>query len=454
MKHERSVSLSVAALSWPIFIEIFLQMLIGNVDQLMMSQYSQSAVAAVANANQVMNIIILLLTVMSTATTILVAQYLGAEDRHKIGEVCTVSLFFNGLFSVAAAMGLFIFDREIFQWMDLPPELLDEATLYLRIISFAIPIQGLYFALVATFRGHSQPKITMFVALVMNVFHIFIDYILIFGWGFIPSLGVLGVAVATNISKTFGFGLLVWLFYRKLNVRVSWSYLRPFPWPTLKQLLHISVPAGGETLSYQVSQTTILKMVNIFGLAVITTRVYVTIIAMFCYVYTQAISAAAQIIVGFLIGADREDEVSCRVWRTVALGIVVSTSLSMFFYLTSDYIFPLFTNNPEVAALGKKVLLVEFFLEIGRSVNIVMVQCLQAAGDIRTPMIVGIFGMWMLAVPLSYLFGIVWDWGLVGIWIAMAVDEGVRALIFVYRWQSGKWKDHKLIERRSRQVEA
>lgn len=81
---KKSASLSVVTLSWPIFIEIFLQMLIGNIDQFMMSHYSQEAVAAVANANQVMNIFIMLIIVMSTASTILIAQYLGAKIQIKL----------------------------------------------------------------------------------------------------------------------------------------------------------------------------------------------------------------------------------------------------------------------------------------------------------------------------------------------------------------------------------
>ena len=108
--------------------------------------------------------------------------------------------------------------------------------------------------------------------------------------------------------------------------------------------------------------------------------------------------------------------------------------------------YPVFTTDPEILSLAHNVLLIEIFLELGQAVNIVMVSCLQAAGDIETPMLVGIFGMWLCAVPLSYLFGIYWEWGLVGIWIAMAVDEILRGLLFVYRWYSGKWKNRRLIE--------
>ena len=96
--YEKGISLSIWTLSWPIFIEVFLQMLVGNIDQLMMSHYSPQAVAAVANANQILNIFIMLIIVMSTATTILIAQYLGARNQSKLSEVCTVSLVMNFLY--------------------------------------------------------------------------------------------------------------------------------------------------------------------------------------------------------------------------------------------------------------------------------------------------------------------------------------------------------------------
>ena len=444
--YEKGISLSIWTLSWPIFIEVFLQLLVGNIDQLMMSHYSPQAVAAVANANQILNIFIMLIVVMSTATTILIAQYLGARNQSKLSEVCTVSLVLNFVFSSVAAVFFITCHEWIFTWLGIPPETMGDTSLYTTIVAAGLPIQAMYYALVAVFRGHSLTRITMYVALVMNIIHVGTNYILIFGHGPIPSLGVLGVSISTWLSKVIGLLIIVYLFKTLLHLKVSTSYLRPFPWHTVKFLLHISVPSGGETLSYQLSQTTIMKMVNILGLAVINTKVYVSVIAMLCYVYTIAIANASQVIVGFLMGAKRQNEVSNRVWKSMSLAIVISVGLAIFFYITSDTVLSVFTTDPEILSLAHNVLLVEIFLELGRAINIVMVGCLQAAGDIRTPMLVGIFGMWLCAVPLSYLFGIYWGWGLVGIWIAMAIDEILRGVLFIYRWYSGKWKEKRLIE--------
>ena len=444
--YEKGISLSIWTLSWPIFIEVFLQLLVGNIDQLMMSHYSPQAVAAVANANQILNIFIMLIVVMSTATTILIAQYLGARNQSKLSEVCTVSLVLNFVFSSVAAVFFITCHEWIFTWLGIPPETMGDTSLYTTIVAAGLPIQAMYYALVAVFRGHSLTRITMYVALVMNIIHVGTNYILIFGHGPIPSLGVLGVSISTWLSKVIGLLIIVYLFKTLLHLKVSTSYLRPFPWHTVKSLLHISVPSGGETLSYQLSQTTIMKMVNILGLAVINTKVYVSVIAMLCYVYTIAIANASQVIVGFLMGAKRQNEVTNRVWKSMSLVTILCVGLAIFFYITSDTVLSVFTTDSEILSLAHDVLLVEIFLELGRAVNIVMVGCLQAAGDIRTPMLVGIFGMWLCAVPLSYLFGIYWGWGLVGIWIAMAADEILRGVLFIYRWQSGKWKEKRLIE--------
>lgn len=437
---------SIIKMSWPIFVEIFLQMLVGNVDQFMISQYSQPSVAAVGNGNQIMNIIIILLTVMSTATTILIAQYLGAKNQEKISEVCTVSLLFNGLFGLVSSVLLITFHRQLFAWLQVPAEIMDETSMFFSIIASGIVVQALYFSFVASFRGYSWMKTTMVVSSVMNILNIFGNWLLIYGFWNIPAIGVAGVAISTTISKVVGLIIIYYIFRKHLGVKISLKYLRPFPWESLKRILYIGIPSGGETLSYQLSQTTIMKMVNAFGLIVINTKVYVAIVVMFAYIYALAISAAMQIVVGYLIGSNKFDEVGKKVWYTMRISLFACTGLTVLLYLSSDYVLGIFTTDPEVLKLGKSILFIEIFLEIGRAINIVIVRALQAAGDIKTPVTVGVICMWSIAVGLSYVLGVVMEMGLVGIWIAMATDECVRAVIFIYRWRSGAWKKRKLIE--------
>ena len=87
----------------------------------------------------------------------------------------------------------------------------------------------------------------------------------------------------------------------------------------------------------------------------------------------------------------------------------------------------------------------EVFLELGRCFNIVMVRNLQAVGDVRFPVLVGIASQWIVGVGVAWLLGIHFGLGLVGVWMAFALDENLRAVIFVIRWKRGGWRHIKTV---------
>lgn len=431
---------AVFSMSVPIFVETALQMMVPNVDQFMLSRYSQDAVAAVGNDNVVFNMIVLTLAVMCQAATILIAHYRGAGDLTKVSEVCTVALASNFVLGALLSAVLFFCDGWFLRAIGVPEEIWSDASLYMRWIGAFVFVQSLYMAFISFLRGWSLLKLTMICSLVMNVLNIGGNLVLIHGWGPIPSLGVAGVCISTNISKILGLVLIVVLFHRYTPARLSLSYLRPFPFRTLRQILAIGIPCGGETFSYQLSQTVIMKFVNVFGLVVITTKIYAYIIAMASYVYSQSLAMATQILVGYFKGAGDNDEVHRRVKFTILVSVLLSGSIAAFLFWHSDAVFSIFTDDPEVHALGRVILFVEIFLEIGRAVNMSMVMALNAAGDVRAPVTVGILFMWGIATLGAWLLGVHLGWGLVGIWVAMAADECTRGAVFLWRWHGGVWR--------------
>ena len=294
---------AVFKMSVPIFIELLLQLLVGNIDQIMISRYSQSSVAAIGNGNQIMNIVIIVLNVTTIASTILISQYLGAQNKRKITETCNVSLLLITLTGVAAAMLLCFGHNAIFTWLKIPNDILEEAGNYLSIVgSFAV-VQGIYIAFAAILRSFGFMKQVMYVSVVMNLINIAGNAVLINGLFGLPQLGIVGAAISTNISKTIGLIIIFRLFRKNIDIKISPKILKPFPTQTLKDLLHIAIPSGGEELSYNLSQVCILKFINIFGTAVIATKVYCSMLANVAYVYSIALSQATQIMVGYLIGA-------------------------------------------------------------------------------------------------------------------------------------------------------
>lgn len=431
---------TVFKMSIPIFIEMFLQLLVGNIDQMMISQYSESSVAAVGNANQIINIVIIFLNVMCIATTILVSQYIGSGNRKKISEVCTVSLSFIVFLSAIISAVLILFARPIFTMLNVPASILDETCMYIKIIGGFIVIQGLYLTIASALRSYKLMNDVMIASVVMNILNIAGNAVLINGLFGAPRLGIVGAAISTNISKAVGLIIVIFILIKKTDARVKLKYLNPFPKNTLKQMLYIGLPTAGEELSYSLSQMVILMFINLFGTSVIATKVYASMLANVAYVYTISISAATQIVIGYFIGADRIDKIEERVWSTMKISILVSLSITVLIYLNSDFIFNIFTDNIEVITLGKKIMFIELILEVGRAVNIVMTRCLLAIGDIYVPAATTFVFAWVVAVGLSYILGVKMQYGLVGIWAAMCLDEIIRAVIFSLRFKTGGWR--------------
>ena len=409
-------------LTWPIFIELVLQMLVGNVDQMMMSQYSENAVAAIGNVN-----------------TIMVTQYLGSKNKEKVSEIYTVGIFTNLIFSAIISAGLFFGSDALFNALKMPVELHADAQVYLNIVGGLVFLQALFMSFSAIFRSNGLMKQGMYISVIVNVLNIIGNAILL------NSMGIMGIAISSVFSRFIGVILVYRLFSKRIEGELHLKYLRPFPKETLKQLLRIGVPAGGESVMYNFSQMVILMCVNMLGTAVITTRVYANMIAWLSYLYSSAVGQANQIIIGHLVGAREEDAAYKRSLKTLRPTMIITLIISTSVFLLSDHIFGIFTKNPDVLSLLKTITFIEIFLELGRAVNIVIIRGMQAAGDTQYPVFISVLSMWGVATLLSYVFGIVLGWGLVGIWMAMALDECVRAVIFYIRWKRGGWRGKAVI---------
>ena len=105
------------------------------------------------------------------------------------------------------------------------------------------------------------------------------------------------------------------------------------------------------------------------------------------------------------------------------------------------------TLTPDVAitSIILSVMPVTFFLELGRSINVIIIPCLMASGDIHFPVGAGIFSNWMISTLLSYVFAVLFGWGFIGVIIAMACDELFRGILMIFRWKSKVWMYKKAV---------
>ena len=282
---------SLLKMTWPIFIELLLQMLVGNMDQIMLSHFNGTAVAAVGNANQIINVLVLTFTVINLAATILISRYLGAQDTKSVSQIYTLSVGVNLLLGVLLTVVLVGLRTPLLLAMKVPGEIRPEASAYLLITGLSMPFQALMLTFSAFLRAHARMKTTMLVTGIINIVNIVGNAAFINGIGPLPRMGAAGAALSTSICRVMGMVLLGIAFYRSVpGEKMKASLLRPFPHDLLKKLLGIGLPTGGENLSYNLSQMACLVFVNTFGTYVVTTRMYCVMFAQVCYMLILAVS--------------------------------------------------------------------------------------------------------------------------------------------------------------------
>ena len=191
MPHISPQTRRVFHLSLPIFAELLLQLLVGNMDQFMISHFGAAAVAAIGNGNQVMNVVIIVLDTMSSATTILLTQHIGAgKQGEKCSEIATVGVAVSAVFSLAMGLVLLCAPQTLFTLLRTPAEAFDGACLYTRIVGGAVLLQGLYIELCAVLRSYTLLKEVVCVSVVMNLLNVAGNAVLINGFFGLPRMGV------------------------------------------------------------------------------------------------------------------------------------------------------------------------------------------------------------------------------------------------------------------------
>ena len=430
-------------MSIPIFVELMLQLLVGNIDQIMVSRYSQSSVAAIVNGNQIMNIVIITMNMLCMATTVVLTQCLGAKDKYKSNQLCMISMLVIGVVGTFSTSIVLLFNRQIFQMMNIDPVILEETCSYLMIVGGFSIVQGLYLNFAAILRSHTRLKEVMMVSVGMNIINIVGNAILINGLFGLPRLGIIGAAISTVFSKTVGLAAIYLVFRKYTEIELKFCYLKEGSRDMLFKLLKIGIPSGAENFSYNLSQICILSIINPYGAIVTATKGYCSSLANFAYVYAIAISEAVQIVIGYLLGSGQIDEVEKKVWWTQKISIAVCVGMMFIIWVFGYPILGVFTDNPDMLALGKQILFIDIFLEFGRAINILMTKCLISVGEIKLPICVGITFHWAVALLLAYVFGGILHLGLQGVWVAMAIDECSRGLIYFFRFRSNKWKRRK-----------
>ena len=447
LKKQNRGALPMLKLTFPIAMEQFFRILVSSVDTMMLSSYSNDAVAAVGLVSQYVFFLNLIFAVISTGCSIVLAQFIGAEKSKK------------ELNQIAQASTLMIFGLSIFLMLlvffGFKP-LLNCYTLDETVRAYALKYFIIYggcccfftaFSLLqgAILRSYGYTTEAMIVSIVANIVNVVGNALSLYGWFGLPVFGVAGVAWASGASMIVSCILLAIFIHRKSDVAFSLEGLFEVPKKVYKLILSVGVPTAGESLSYNISQIVIMAMISTLGTNAMSAQVYTMTIVRFVFIMAMAIGNASQIKTGYFVGAKQSDIAYKKIFKYQLVATACSMVMILIVNIFKSPIIRIFTDIDEVYGFVSTLLIYSTYIEFGRSLNLIYVGALKGSGDVKFPVLYGIVSMWGIMVLGSYVLGIKCGLGLVGFWLGIGTDETTRGIVMLLRWKSKRWQKHALV---------
>ncbi len=427
------------ALAWPMLAEMVLGFAVGMLGLWLASRESDTSSAAFALANQLQAVFFLLFRVIGMGVSVVITQNLGAGNRQTAQATARAALGASSWLGLITALIVFTGAGALLELLNAPPAVLLLGRPYLQVLALALLLDAFNASMAAVMRAHLRTRDTMFNILAMHGVHLLLCLPLMRGFGAVPALGLVGFALAMALSRLFGLLVHLALWRWRLQIipgagdwwRLQRSLLRP--------VLQIGLPGAAENVAYRLAMLASVTVVAGMGSQSLATQTYAFQLMNVVVLFSVSLGFASEILIGHLIGAGQLQQAHRLLRKSLLWGLLMAVTMALLVALTAPWTLTLFTHDPQIIASATTLLWLTVLLEPGRTCNIVIINALRATGDARFPVAAGAASMLFVMAGGSWLLGVHFKLGLMGVWLAYCADEWLRGLTMAARWFGHGW---------------
>ncbi len=436
----------IIRIAWPSFVELTLTQLASMVDMMMVGSLGAWAIAGVGLTMQPKFLMATMFMAMNVGATALVARFKGQRKGKGANAVLKQATILTFILSVLASIIGYVFAEPMIRFMGAADaQTLAGGTTYLKIQMIGFVPMALTTTFTAALRGVGDSKTAMKYNLIGNIINVIFNYILIFGHFGFPRLEMAGASLATILGQFIAFLLALRVItkegsYLHLSFKDGFKMEREY----IKSIFNIGIPAMVEQLVMRAGVIIYSKTVASLGTVAFATHQVAMNIMAFSFMGGQAFAVSATSLMGQSLGRRRPDMAQAYSKRTRRIGMIVAISLGFVFFFFGKEIVSLYSDDPVVINMGAQLLKVVGLIQPFQSSQFIIAGALRGAGDTRATAIITFITILLIRPGLAIIAINGLSWGLMGAWIALAVDQIARSGLILFRFNSGKWKDIKV----------
>jgi len=445
-EHERAASnghalSEVLSMALPMIVAMASSTIMHFVDSWMVSRVGTAEIAAVAPAGAWVFILISFLIGVLSCTSTFVGQSFGAGHYRDCARYAWQGVYIS-LVAGGLATLLWPAAPAIFAAVGHGAQVQEREVVYFQIRLFSISGLAMSVALGSFFQAVSRPRIPMVVVIVANLINAGLDYILIFGkLGFDP-MGIRGAAIATVIASSLqGLAMLLVFLAPPFDKRFGSLRAARWDWHRMRQLFNIGW-AAGVNFSLDVASWSVFTnfLVGRLGKVPLAASNIAAQIMHLSFMPTVGLSMAVTALVGQWIGRKEVAAAKRRTYIALRLAMAYMFTMGVLFLVFRRQLISFFRTDPDVVAIGSRVLIVAAVFQIFDAISIVTSGALKGAGDTRWVAMFTVSYAWLVFLPMSYLMAFRLNLGAMGAWTGVAVYIFFLSMTLLWRFHSERWR--------------
>jgi len=434
----RKLIKNIFQITLPAVFDLLAQTLIMALDMKMVSSLGPSAISSVGVGTAGMYALIPALIAVATGTTALLSRAYGADNKLD-GKKAFAQSFF-----IAVPLGIFltiiflIFSEQIINLVGNAKDMnLSDAILYQNMTVIGFPFLGVSIATFYAFRAMGENKIPMIGNTLALVLKVILNFLLVylFKWG------IFGAALSTTLTRLFSAIFSIYLvFWSKKNwISLELKDLK-FDYFTSKRILKVGIPAAVEQLGLRIGMLIFEMMVISLGnLSYAAHKIALTAESI-SFNLGFAFSFAASALVGQELGKGSSQKALKNGYICTIIAMIVMSTFGLLFFIIPQFLVSLFTKDKDVIELATMALKIVSICQPFSGASMVLAGALRGAGDTKSVLLITYLGIFLIRIPITYLFLDVLNLGLAGAWIVMTIDLAIRSSLAFYVFRRGKWK--------------
>ncbi len=423
-------------LAYPVVIGQLGHMMLGVVDSLMVGRLGAVPLAASSLANGLILLVMILGIGMSVALTPLVAIAKGSDNHDECGIILRQGIIVNLIFSFLLVIAVY-FLADLVYYLDQPIEVARQAESYLIILNYSI-IPFMIFQTYKQFsEGLSFTKPPMYILIASNVINVFGNWILIFGNLGFPRMELDGAGYSTLLTRVF---IVVAIFIYIRNAKSFKEYdptlkFRSINWAVIKKIINLGIP-GGFQMFFEVGGFVFAAvMIGWIGTNELAAHQIAMNLASITFMVGLGISIAATIRVGNYLGKKDLEGIKKAGYSALSIIALIMGFFGLMFFLFRNFLPTLYINDVEVIEIAASLIVVASFFQVVDGLQVVAVGILRGLTDVKATMIIAFISFWTIGLPVAYLLGFTFGFGVIGIWVSLVVGLWLAAILFILRFR-------------------